>query len=228
MSGPTAFRVLVDDVTQITGVPWIVSYRLDPQTLAVTEISGDAVELLGFPPEAWCHPHFFTEKMHPDDRAAAHDFCRAFQGDRRSQELQYRLIDAAGRVRWVHEIIRVRDGGENGIEIRGVLVDITGRVAAERNLRKALRLREEIQRIVAEELAQPVRTIGSFCDLLGRHLSAQQDDVGSDYALGIRESIQRLDTLAAGLLRQANAGAAGVEEIGDGLDDLGVLEPYVI
>ena len=211
------FRVLGSRDARGSGSPRILAYRLDPQTLAVTDIAGDAEELFGFPREEWRRPGFFHEHLHPDDLDAARAFRREWERDRRSHELQFRLIDAAGRVRWMHEILEVRDDGPGGLEIRGVLVDITRRVAGDSEVSKALRLRDELLRIVAEELAQPVRTIAGYGDMLGRHLSAQRDDVGSDYAIGVRDGAQRLDAVIARLLRVAQSGEMSLDEMTESL-----------
>lgn len=211
------FRVLGSRDSRGGGERRIVAYSLDPQTLAVSDIAGDAEELFGFPREEWRRPDFFMDHLHPDDRTAARAFRRDWVRDRRSHELQYRLIDAAGRVRWVHDILEVRADGRGGQDMRGVLLDITQRIAGDSDVSKALRLRDELLRIVAEELARPVRTISGYGDMLGRHLSAQHDHVGSDYAIGIREGVQRLDAVIARLLRVAQSGEMSLDEMNESL-----------
>lgn len=207
------FRVLDSRGASGDGAQRILAYRLDPQTLAIIDIAGNAEELFGFPREEWRHPGFFPEHLHPDDREAARAFRRVWAQDRRSHELQFRLIDAAGRVRWVQEILEVGDDGQGGPEIRGVLVDITRRVAGDSEVSKALRLREELLRLVAREMAEPVRAVATYGDMLGRHLSAQRDDVGSDYAIGIRDAVQRLDAVIGRLLRVAQSGEMSLDEM---------------
>ncbi len=185
--------------------------------MAVVEIAGDAEEVFGFPREEWRRPDFLQAHLHPDDRASARAFSCARGRDLRSHELQYRLIDATGSVRRVRDILEVRDDGQGSRELRGVLIDITQRTAGGCELAKALRLRDTLLRIVTEELAQPVRTISGYGDMLGRHLSAQRDDVGSDYAIGIREGVQRLDAVIGRLLRVAQSGAMSLDEMTDSL-----------
>lgn len=189
----------------------IVAYRLHPDTLAISELSGGG-DLFGFPPETWRRPEFWEDCMHPDDRPAAQAFWTAWDRDRVSHELRYRLVTPAGRTIWVHDICDVRMT-ENGQEIRGVLVDITERVAREAEIGNAMRLRDELLRIVLEELAQPLRAISSYGEMLGRHLSAQEDDVGSDHVVGIRGGVQRLDELLSRLLRVAQGGELKLEEL---------------
>lgn len=211
------FRVLRTRDARSVHAPRIVAYRLDPETLAITDIAGNAEALFGFSRDEWRRREFFHEHLHPDDRHAARDFCRAWAKDRRSHELQYRLVDAAGRVRWVHDILEVHRRADGTEEILGVLIDITQRIAGDSDISKALRLRDELLRIVAEGLAQPVRTIGAYGDMLGRHLATQRDDVGSDYAIGVREGVQRLDAVIGRLLRVAQSGTMSLDEMTESL-----------
>lgn len=194
----------------------IIGYRLDPATLAITAIDGEGDELFGFPPEEWRRPGFWFAHLHDEDREAAHAFFSSWSERPRSCEAQYRLVDANARVRWVHDIIEVRDG-HSGREARGVLVDITHGVAGSGELLQAQRLRNELLRIFAEEVGGPVRSISAYADLLGRHLSSQSDHVGSDYAIGLHEDVQRLNALIGRAMRLAQAGDTGLGGILDGL-----------
>jgi hypothetical protein len=57
-----------------------------------------------------------------------------------------------------------------------------------------------------------VRAISVFGEMLERHLAAQRDDVGSDYAVGLREELERLDTMLGQLMRIAQGGMS-IEEM---------------
>ena len=216
----TGFRAFEGDGVGASGARRIVAYRLDPGTLAVCELAGDRDELFGYPAEEWGRPDFWIEHLHPDDRDPARAFWLDWARNRRSHEMQYRVIDPAGRVLWIHDIIEVAPGADGDHEIRGVLVDITERVAREAEAGQALRLRDELLRIVGEELAQPVRTISAYAELLGRHLSAQRDDVGSDYAIAVRGGVQRLEALLARLMRLAQGGGMSLAEMAQSLGEI--------
>lgn len=197
----SGFRVVeTSDPTFLADLK-MVAYRLDPATLDFAEVSGNVEQLLGFALEDWHRPQFWFGRVHPQDREAA----RAFVADRPpgqcDHQLEYRVIDAAGQTVWVHQIIEARRKTYG--EVRGVLMNITERVAREAEVTKAMILKNELFRIVAEELAPPVRAISVYGEMLERHLAAQRDDVGSDYAVGLRDGVQHLDELLVQLMRAA-------------------------
>lgn len=209
----TGFRVLEKLNPYFSADPKIVAYRLDPKTLDFSEVKGSPEQLLGFPVDQWFRPKFWCGRVHPEDRQAAYDFLVAWAEARRDHELEYRMLDAAGRTLWVHDIVEVRGEPPQETEIRGVLIDISDRVAHEADVKKALSLKNELFRIVAEELAQPVRSISAYGEMLERHLASQGDDVGSDYAIGLREGVQRLDELLIQLMRIAQNGDMSFDEM---------------
>lgn len=209
------FRVLATDRDGHRG-RGAVTYRLDPLSCRFAEVCGDAEALLGFPLDEWCRPGFWLGRLHPDDREAAEAFCRSWSRDRHSHDAQYRMIDAAGRVVRVHDIVQVRDRGACQ-EIRGVIIDMADRMQSEGEAGLALRLQEQLLRIAAEELTRPVREISACAELLERHLAAQRDDVGGDHAIGIRSGVQRLDALLHELRLVAQGGGMSVGEIAESL-----------
>ena len=202
---------------RVASDPGFVIYRLDPGTLAFSEVAGDPDRLLGFPARDWYTAGFWCGRLHPEDREAAHAFFAGWTAARRNEQLEYRVIDAAGQTVWVHQVVCVERGGNQEMTIRGVLLDITGRMAREADVERALFLKAELFRIIAEELAPPVRAISVYGDMLGRHLAAQGDDVGSDYAVGLRDGLQRLDTMLGQLMRIAQGGCMSLDEMNAGL-----------
>lgn len=201
----TAFRVLGKSDASLPASPAIVAYRVDPATLAYVGVSGDAERLLGYPAREWREPEFWVRHLHPEDAEAGRAFCREWSRALTDSELEYRMIGADGRTVWVHDIIEVRHEAGDAPEIRGAMTGITWCADGEADTGRAHRLKDELFRIVAEELAQPVRSIAGFAQMLERHLAAQHDDVGSDYALGLQDGMQRLDHLLARLMRVAQS-----------------------
>lgn len=120
-------------------VPAIV-WQADFSTLAFTSVSGSAEALLGYPAAHWLStPKFFTERMHPEDRAATMEFYEAamaravvLPGD---ASAEFRAVTAAGGVLWCRETIRVT-GAKT---ITGVMTDITLRKQLEEQLLTAER-----------------------------------------------------------------------------------------
>jgi signal transduction histidine kinase len=220
VSSGSSFRVLKGGNPQVSGNPGFVIYRLDPGTLEFTEIRGNPERLLGFPLRDWFRARFWSGRLHPDDRAAAREFFRGWASAWRDEQLEYRVIDAAGRTVWVHQIICVERDARQEAAICGALIDITERMSRETEVETALFLKSELFRIIVEELAPPVRAISIYGDMLGRHLAAQGDDVGSDYAVGLRDGLERLDTTLAHLMRLAQSAGASAGQMNGGLNGL--------
>lgn len=180
-----------------SGDPQLVVFSLDAATMRFTEVHGNPVGLIGFPAEHWLDRDFWPARIHPEDRGTALEFCMSCTNDRRGHELEYRALHADGRVLWVHEIVEF---GDDDTDIAsGYIMNITRRVQQEQDVHKMLGLKEALFRVVVEDLSQPVNKISSFGDMLERHLAMQGDDVGSDYAVGLREGLQELGEMISGL-----------------------------
>ncbi len=109
-------------------------WEADPESLAYTYVSGHAAALLGIPASRWTEePGLWNTLVHPDDREAVADFRRAAARGGRHRALEYRLLAADGRIVWVRDhasSVMGRDPGEIDA-LRGVMVDVTARRAAE-------------------------------------------------------------------------------------------------
>lgn len=219
-SSVSSFRVLRVRRPQVAGGSRFVMFRLDPATLDFSAVCGNPDEMLGFPPADWYAPGFWSGRLHPEDGEAARAFFAGWGSARRDEQLEYRVIDAAGQTVWVHQILCVERDTRQQASIRGVLIDITDRKARESDVERAQFLKSEIFRMIIEELAPPVRAISVYADMLGRHLGAQGDDVGSDYAVGLRDGLQRLDTTLGQLMRIAQSGGVSADELTPGLETL--------
>lgn len=212
-------RVLTGRNPYFSGNPQLVIFKMDADTLSFLEVHGSPEGLSGFSIENWFEPCFWPGRVHPDDREAALKFCAECSKDRRDHELEFRIVRQDGEVRWVHEIVEFSDPEASSIGT-GYIMDITRRVAQEADVRSVIGLKEELFRVVVEDINQPVRKIANFGDMLVRHLSAQGDDVGSDYALGLREGLQELGTLIEGLQRAGRNGDANFHELAEKLATL--------
>ena len=135
------------------------------------------------------------ERRSRDDREAALKFCLECTTRRQEHELEYRVVHADGSVVWVHEIVKFDPTQPDDNVATGYIMNITHRVAQERDVQDALGLKDALFRVVLEDIGHPVNKISSFGEMLERHLATQGDDVGSDFAVGLREGLQELDGL---------------------------------
>ncbi len=75
-------------------------------------------------------------------------------------------------------------------------------------------------RIVLEDISHPMNKISNFGEMLERHLSTQGDDVGSDFAVGLREGLQELDGLVERLQKAGRNRDTSFEELSQTLASL--------
>lgn len=125
----------------------LISWRADARTWRFTYVSQPAVEILGYPLEAWFADNFWVEHIHPDDRAWAVDYCLRHSAASENHEFEYRMIAANGDIVWLHDLVNITHDENGTVYLQGFMVDITGRKQLETDLR---RLNESLERHVAE------------------------------------------------------------------------------
>ncbi|HEV3051214.1 MAG TPA: PAS domain S-box protein, partial [Longimicrobium sp.] len=121
--------------------------RNDPQW-TLEEVSPGALELTGYPPEALIQNPIFADLVHPEDRAGLWDGVQAAVARDEAYRLEYRLVRADGRVRWVAEHGRAVGTGADGTGVlEGYILDVT----RHKEVEQALRTGEAQFRAVFEE-----------------------------------------------------------------------------
>jgi diguanylate cyclase (GGDEF)-like protein/PAS domain S-box-containing protein len=134
-----------------------VAYVAAPLTGAPVYVSPQLERLFGVPAAEWLGGMGgWAQQVHPDDREAtltAYADAVAASG---SFEAQYRLIDAAGDVRWVWDLAEtLRDESGEPSAVHGMIFDITKHKLAEQALKDSqvhLREAEERYRNLVERL----------------------------------------------------------------------------
>ena len=133
------FRDMVDSTD---GIVW----EADAQTFEFTYVSSKAEQMLGFSVDEWRQPGFWVAHLHPEDRLWAPQHCVVCTGRLESHDFEYRFIAKDGRTVWLHDYVAVV--AEHGVPrwLRGVMVDVTQRKAAEAELD---RYRHQLEDLVA-------------------------------------------------------------------------------
>jgi PAS domain S-box-containing protein len=126
------YRELVDD---IDGIVW----EADPRTFRFSFVSRRAADLVGYPPERWlAEPDFWASHIHPEDRERTVALRTAAVERGEDHTFDYRMTAADGRTVWLRDRVRVVKGRDGRVaRLRGVMIDITASVEAERALRSS-------------------------------------------------------------------------------------------
>ncbi|MBS0197858.1 MAG: PAS domain S-box protein [Planctomycetes bacterium] len=125
------FRLLVEG----TG---LIAWEFDVSLNRFTFVSARARSLLGYPLDAWYAPGFWAGTLHADDRENALKFRAQCAGNGVDHELEYRMVAADGRTVWIHDITTVARS-QGTTRLRGAMIDVTERKAAEEEMAMAER-----------------------------------------------------------------------------------------
>ena len=207
-----ARRRLSELVNGIEAVIW----ESDAERQRITFVSEYAQKLLGLDPvRLAAEPDSWSEHVHPDDRARARENMRAAQRPGQTYAAEYRMLDAAGQVIWVREIVTVI-GGEAGRVLgrRGVVVDISARVQAEEALRQSQKLESlgVLAGGIAHDFNNLLTTILGNAEML-RPWLANSDAKGRGHLDKIERTTRRLAELTRQMLAYSGRGEFTVAEV---------------
>jgi PAS domain S-box-containing protein len=111
----------VDMVNTTDGIVW----EADASTFTFTFVSDQAERLLGFPVGDWQKPGFWVERLHPEDRGWAPEYCASCTGRLEPHDFEYRFIAQDGRTVWLRDLVTVVAEEGKPRWLRGLMVDIT-------------------------------------------------------------------------------------------------------
>jgi diguanylate cyclase (GGDEF)-like protein/PAS domain S-box-containing protein len=158
----------------VEGLPVMV-YALAPRPPYSPMYVSPAFAQLGYPLEEWYNdPEIWLRVIHPEDQSWVFSETDFSTNTGEEVEYEYRIIDAAGRVRWMHDrgcLIRAADGTIT--HRQGVIFDITSQKLADDERHKV-----ETELIESESryrtLFENANDIIYVHDLDGNYLSINQ------------------------------------------------------
>jgi two-component system sensor histidine kinase/response regulator len=170
-SGEQQYRQLVESAQ-------VILWRRDPRSETFKFVNLEAESLFGYSVQNWLtQPTFWTDHIHPDDRAKVESCCAQAVLDGQPQQFEHRMIAATGRIPWLRTSVRVVAGAEGDRELFGVMVDISARKQAQEAAEAANRAKSEFLANMSHEIRTPMNGILGMTELaLETELSPLQRD----------------------------------------------------
>lgn len=122
-------------------IPW----KIDWASGTFSYIGPQIEELLGWAPESWVTVQDWADRMHPDDREWAVNFCVAQSKNGLDHEADYRALTSDGDYIWIRDVVHVvRDAQGSVKSLVGFMFDISERKRTEQRLLDLQRELEEL------------------------------------------------------------------------------------
>jgi PAS domain S-box-containing protein len=126
--------------TLIGNIPGIVYRCLNDENWTMKFISSGTLNLTGFSPEDLLDNRnlSYNDLIHLEDREYVANEIQKSIKDNNAFQLEYRIIDKHKNIKWVYEKgCLVKDLGTGEEFLEGIIIDVTERIIAEKNLRKS-------------------------------------------------------------------------------------------
>jgi signal transduction histidine kinase len=157
----------------IANMPGVVYRMAQTGTDWTVEFLSDHVEVMtGYPTARFADAPVgaFRDMVHPDDRAAVDAAVGKAIAGKEPLVVEYRLLDAAGDIRWVYERAAEPTALSDGtIALDGIIFDVTDRRVAEQErdrMELDLRIAQKLEAVgqlaagIAHEINTPVQFVG--------------------------------------------------------------------
>jgi len=167
--------------------------------------------LTGYPAEQWTDIDSWAEHIHPDDQTNAVEYCQLETLKGRDHTLEYRVITASGKIKWLRDEVSIIKQDGEPVLMRGYFFDISEHKQTEEALRRAQKM-EAIGQLtggIAHDFNNILGIILGNLELLERHINA--DEKGQKRINNIKYSSERAATLTRRLLAFSRSEAVSVK-----------------
>ncbi|MGC1550047.1 MAG: sensor domain-containing diguanylate cyclase [Rhodanobacter sp.] len=137
-SDSAVYKTLLESTKAI---PW----KIDWNTMQFAYIGPQIETLLGWAPSSWASVQDWVDRMHPEDRTWAVDFCVAQSKAGIDHEADYRALCKNGEYVWIRDVVHVVRNAEGEVDaLIGFMFDISERKRTEAKLLDMQRELEEL------------------------------------------------------------------------------------
>lgn len=180
-------------IESVPGVVWEAWGEPDKPDQSINYVSKYVEPMLGYSVEEWTStPHFWSTIVHPDDREKAQEVAASHFKKGGNGINRFRWICKDGSIIWVESRSAVvYDAAGNPIGMRGVTMDITQRIQAERR-------KDEFISMASHELKTPITSIKVFNQLLEKKF--KDEPIAGKYLSRMSKQIDKLTNLVEDLL----------------------------
>jgi diguanylate cyclase (GGDEF)-like protein/PAS domain S-box-containing protein len=113
-----------------------IAWEASAHDYTYSYVSPHAENLLGYPLAHWRRPGFWRTIVHPADIDRAEAICKRETALGNDHSLDYRVINADGRILWVRDIVALIGDGRDPV-LRGLMIDISEAKQTEEALRQS-------------------------------------------------------------------------------------------
>lgn len=178
----------------------VIPWEFDLRAWQFTYVGPQAVDVFGYPLDDWYTHEFWERHIYEEDREEVIELCRQRVARHEDHELEYRMVTADGRTRWIRDIVSVVVEGERPIKLRGVFIDVTDQKTAELTALES----QSLLRSTMENSPDYVAMLDLegrvlFINRTGEHLTEEQvvghtmyEHAPADYRDEIRECFERV------------------------------------